>query len=279
MAIRPNLFMTEAQFAARMDYLVGKLKVGRKAAGFEEILISGEPESRKEAERRRTGIPLPPAELETLHGGSRHIRRRPPRALPNPARLRPPCPTRCPLVDTHAHVFRRDLPMSPEAITLPHHDFELDEYEAILDRHGVQYACIAAPSFLGTYNDYTLAAIADRPRFKTTVILDPATDPYILRLMDRDHAEGVRLSLRNQKTLPDFTRSRLGPLPPPPRRHRLARSTSTLTANASRRSSPPSKPPPSTSSSTISAAPTPPAAPTPRASNPSCAPSTPAAPG
>ncbi len=114
-------------------------------------------------------------------------------------------PNPTPTIDTHAHIFRRDLPMSPEAITLPHHDFELDEYESLLDQHGIQYACIAAPSFLGTYNDYTLAAIAGRPRFKTTVILDPATDPYILRLMDRDRAEGVRLSLRNQKTLPDFT--------------------------------------------------------------------------
>lgn len=114
-------------------------------------------------------------------------------------------PENMPTVDTHSHVFRRDLPMSPEAITLPDHDFGLDEYEAILDRHGVQYACIAAPSFLGTYNDYTLAAIRERPRFKTTVILDPATDPYILRLMDQDGAEGVRLSLRNQKTVPDFT--------------------------------------------------------------------------
>jgi len=114
-------------------------------------------------------------------------------------------PDAMPVVDTHSHVFRRDLPMSPEAITLPHHDFELDEYAAMLDRHGVQYACIAAPSFLGSYNDYTLAAIRDRKRFKTTVILDPNTDPYILRMMDRDRAEGVRLSLRNQKTLPDLT--------------------------------------------------------------------------
>jgi predicted TIM-barrel fold metal-dependent hydrolase len=110
-----------------------------------------------------------------------------------------------PIVDTHSHVFRRDLPISPEAITLPHHDFELDEYEAILDRHGVQYACIAAPSFLGSYNDYTLAAIKDRPRFKTTVIVDHTIDPYILRMMNRDRAKGVRLSWRNLKTLPDLT--------------------------------------------------------------------------
>lgn len=94
--------------------------------------------------------------------------------------------------------------MAPGGLHTPSHDFELDEYEAILDRHGVQHAVIAAPSFLGTYNDYTLAAIHARPRFKTTVILDPATDPYILKAMDADRATGVRLSLRGQKTLPDF---------------------------------------------------------------------------
>lgn len=110
-----------------------------------------------------------------------------------------------PFVDAHAHIFRRDLPMAPTAITLPDHDFELDAYEAILDRHGIATAVIAAPSFLGDYNDYTLQAIRSRPRFKTSVILDPATDPYILKAMDVDRAEGVRLSLRNQKELPDFT--------------------------------------------------------------------------
>ena len=110
-----------------------------------------------------------------------------------------------PIIDSHAHVFRRDLPMAPTAITLPDHDFELDEYEAILDRNGIAKAVIAAPSFLGDYNDYTLEAIRDRPRFKTTVILDPDTNPYILKAMDADRAEGVRLSLRNQAALPDFT--------------------------------------------------------------------------
>lgn len=66
MAIRPNLFMTQEQFAARMDVLVHKVKDGRRAQGFDEILVSGEPESRKEAERRRTGIALPRAELDAL---------------------------------------------------------------------------------------------------------------------------------------------------------------------------------------------------------------------
>lgn len=110
-----------------------------------------------------------------------------------------------PTIDAHAHVFRRDLPMAPSAITLPDHDFELDEYEAILDRHGIARAVIAAPSFLGDYNDYTLAAIRERPRFKTTVILETDANPYVLRAMDAERAEGVRLSFRNLGTLPDLT--------------------------------------------------------------------------
>jgi predicted TIM-barrel fold metal-dependent hydrolase len=109
------------------------------------------------------------------------------------------------MIDAHSHIFRRDLPMAPGGLTLPDHDFELAEYEAILDAHGVACAVIAAPSFLGTYNDYALAAIRTRPRFKTSVIIDPTIDPYILKAMDADRAEGVRLSLRNAKTLPDFT--------------------------------------------------------------------------
>lgn len=64
MAIRPNLFMTQEQFAARMDVLVRRVKDGRRAQGFDEILVSGEPGSRKEAGRRRTGIALPRTELD-----------------------------------------------------------------------------------------------------------------------------------------------------------------------------------------------------------------------
>lgn len=108
------------------------------------------------------------------------------------------------LIDSHAHIFRRDLPMPPDVVFVPKDDFEIDEYEAVLNRHGVAFAVIAAPRFLGTYNDYTLRQISRRPRFKTTVILDPATDPYTLKAMDADRAIGVRLSLRDAKQLPDL---------------------------------------------------------------------------
>jgi LDH2 family malate/lactate/ureidoglycolate dehydrogenase len=66
LAIKPDLFMSRADFEARMDVLVGRVKGGRRADGIDEILVSGEPEARKQAERLRTGIALPRAELGAL---------------------------------------------------------------------------------------------------------------------------------------------------------------------------------------------------------------------
>lgn len=66
MAIKPDLFVSEADFKARMDVLVNRVKGGRRAHGVDEIMVSGEPEAKKERERLRTGIPLPRAELGIL---------------------------------------------------------------------------------------------------------------------------------------------------------------------------------------------------------------------
>jgi predicted TIM-barrel fold metal-dependent hydrolase len=108
------------------------------------------------------------------------------------------------LVDTHAHIFRADLPMAPGGLHLPTHDFETAEYLAILDAYGVENAVIAAPSFLGTYNDYMIKALKREPRLRGTVIVDPGIDPYILKAMDGDGVVGVRLSFRGRKQLPDL---------------------------------------------------------------------------
>ena len=66
LAIKPGLFVSDADFRARMDVLTGRVKGGRRAHGVDEIMVSGEPEARKEAERLRTGIALPRAELGAL---------------------------------------------------------------------------------------------------------------------------------------------------------------------------------------------------------------------
>ncbi len=57
LAMKPNLFISEADYRARMDTLVERMRASPTAPGFDEILIPGEPEDRLEATRRQTGIP------------------------------------------------------------------------------------------------------------------------------------------------------------------------------------------------------------------------------
>lgn len=109
------------------------------------------------------------------------------------------------LVDTHAHIFKANLPMDPHGLHLPRHDFTVEDYLAILDAHGVVNASIAAPSFLGSYNDYMIRDLIAHPRLRGTAILEPDTSPYDMRQMDKEGVIGVRLSLRGRRDLPDFT--------------------------------------------------------------------------
>src|SRR5262249_17598918 len=57
LAMRPDLFVPEADYRARMDTLIERVRGSPTADGVDEVLIAGEPERRQEAERRRTGIP------------------------------------------------------------------------------------------------------------------------------------------------------------------------------------------------------------------------------
>jgi LDH2 family malate/lactate/ureidoglycolate dehydrogenase len=67
LAMRPNLFVTEEDYRARMDTLVERVRAVPKAQGCDEILIPGEPEARLEAQHRKTGIPYSPHDLAPLH--------------------------------------------------------------------------------------------------------------------------------------------------------------------------------------------------------------------
>jgi predicted TIM-barrel fold metal-dependent hydrolase len=109
-----------------------------------------------------------------------------------------------PLVDTHAHIFLRDLPLVAGATHRPEHDFTTEDYLRLLDAEGVAYGVIAAPSFLGTYNDYMTAELCRHRRLRGTAILDPATDPYTLRAMDAEGVVGIRFSLRRYAEVPDL---------------------------------------------------------------------------
>lgn len=66
LCVRPDLFMPMDEFKARMDHLVSTCKEQPMAEGFNEILMPGEPETRAEEERTRSGIPLQVDVVEKL---------------------------------------------------------------------------------------------------------------------------------------------------------------------------------------------------------------------
>jgi predicted TIM-barrel fold metal-dependent hydrolase len=103
-----------------------------------------------------------------------------------------------PIVDSHAHVYTTDMPLSATAWHKPPAD-------ATLDQHGVKYAVLAAASLFDDYNEYAIEATRKHKRLRTTVIVKPTIDPYVMRMMKDDGVVGVRFQWRNVKDLPDIT--------------------------------------------------------------------------
>jgi LDH2 family malate/lactate/ureidoglycolate dehydrogenase len=66
LAMRPDLFLPADAIAARMADLVGRVKANPKAADVDEILMPGEIEARREAERLAQGIPYRRDDLAPL---------------------------------------------------------------------------------------------------------------------------------------------------------------------------------------------------------------------
>jgi LDH2 family malate/lactate/ureidoglycolate dehydrogenase len=58
-AIDPKRFLAPGEFEERMERLVGLVKASEPAFDHDDVLVAGEPEWRREAERRRDGIPIP----------------------------------------------------------------------------------------------------------------------------------------------------------------------------------------------------------------------------
>jgi LDH2 family malate/lactate/ureidoglycolate dehydrogenase len=66
LAMRPNLFVSEDDYRARIDALIERVRAVPRADGCAEILLPGEPEDRIEGERRKRGIPYAAAEIAAL---------------------------------------------------------------------------------------------------------------------------------------------------------------------------------------------------------------------
>jgi len=66
LGIDVSRFLPLEEFYARMDWLVAEVKATPPAAGYDEVLVAGDPEWRAEQERRRNGIPIPPGPWAAL---------------------------------------------------------------------------------------------------------------------------------------------------------------------------------------------------------------------
>lgn len=110
-----------------------------------------------------------------------------------------------PIVDCHAHVFTRDLPLAGDAWMAPQYDYTAQDYLAELDAHGVHFGVLSGLSISGTYNDYTIAAAGSSGRLRATAIAAPDTDRYTLERMRDDGVVGLRFQLVRCAALPDFS--------------------------------------------------------------------------
>jgi len=111
-----------------------------------------------------------------------------------------------PLVDSHAHAYTLDMPLSPSAWHRPPHDAPIETYIEELDAHGVTHAVLAGASIYGDYNDYQIDALRKYPRLRGTVIINnPLIDRYILEMMKQDGVVGVRFQRRNVDSPPDLS--------------------------------------------------------------------------
>ncbi len=110
-----------------------------------------------------------------------------------------------PIVDCHAHVFARDMPLVADAWMAPAYDYTPQDYLAELDRYGIHFGVLSGLSISGAYNEYTIAAARLSPRLRATAIVEPGTDIYTLRRMRDDGVVGIRFQLVRRAVLPNFT--------------------------------------------------------------------------
>lgn len=107
-------------------------------------------------------------------------------------------------IDSHAHVFSRELNLAAARRYTPGYDATLAQYLKHLKHHGLSHGVLVQPSFLGTDNSYLLAALRQAPeQLRGVVVLERDVSRVMLNDMTRLGVVGVRLNLMG-KALPDF---------------------------------------------------------------------------
>ena len=99
-------------------------------------------------------------------------------------------------IDSHAHVFKRDLPLTANIRYAPDYDATPEDYIRNLDANGMSNGVLVQPSFLGTDNSYMLEALKRYPdRFRGIAVVQPDIQQDALRELAAAGVVGIRLNL------------------------------------------------------------------------------------
>jgi predicted TIM-barrel fold metal-dependent hydrolase len=99
-------------------------------------------------------------------------------------------------VDTHAHIFRQDLPMVPNRRYSPDYNALVAQYLEHLDRNGLSHGVLIQPSFLGTDNSFMLEALRQHPqRLRGVAVVDADVSEAQLDELAEAGVVGIRLNL------------------------------------------------------------------------------------
>lgn len=102
-------------------------------------------------------------------------------------------------IDTHAHIFSRDLPLAPGRRYSPDYDALAEQYLSMLDSCGLSHGVLVQPSFLGTDNSFMLAALKKYPqRLRGIAVVSASISPAQLDELLAAGVVGVRLNLVGQ---------------------------------------------------------------------------------
>lgn len=98
--------------------------------------------------------------------------------------------------DSHAHVFKRGLPLAGARRYAPEYDATPEDYIRQLDANGISRGVLVQPSFLGTDNSYMLGGLSQfGARLRGIAVVEPTISRDELRALDKAGVVGIRLNL------------------------------------------------------------------------------------
>jgi predicted TIM-barrel fold metal-dependent hydrolase len=107
------------------------------------------------------------------------------------------------IIDTHAHIIdpaRFPFAGGPGYKPLPHEVGTSEDYDTVLDAHGVAHALLVQPSGYGYDNSALLDAMARHPgRFKAIAVVDAETPESELAAFMEQGVVGVRFNLLSHR--------------------------------------------------------------------------------